>query len=180
MAKKSTKPKILLDCDVIIHFAKAGQQLLLPKIFPGRFVILDKVWRELEKRRSGIQALSNFLDWCKIDIIAMPSDSNIIREYALLKKGVGDGEAACMAVAKHTKDYIASSNLNDIQDYCEKHEIVYLTTMDILLEAYNLGLISEADCDLFIYEVKSKGSILIHGIDTIKAYQESKHNRQTG
>lgn len=44
MTKKiNPQPRILLDCDVIIHFTKAGKQLLLPKIFPNRFVILDKV-----------------------------------------------------------------------------------------------------------------------------------------
>ena len=47
MTKKSSEPKILLDCDVIIHFIKAGKQLLLPKIYPGRFVILDKIYDEL-------------------------------------------------------------------------------------------------------------------------------------
>lgn len=174
---KITKPKILLDCDVIIHFVKGGQQLLLPKIFPGQFVIIDKVLQELEKRKSGLQELSNFLSWCKIDILPMPKEVNVIKEYAFLKKTKGDGEAACMAVAKYSKDYIASSNLSDIKKYCEDNEIVYLTTMDLLLEAYNNGLINEADCDLFIYEVKSKGSILINGVDTIKAYKELKEKK---
>ena len=63
MAKKSNDPKILLDCDVIIHFIKAGKQLLLPKIFPERFVILDKVKAELDKHKSSKTSIDNFIAW---------------------------------------------------------------------------------------------------------------------
>ena len=170
--KTSTEPRILLDCDVIIHFTKAGQQLLLPKIFPNRFVILDKVKAELDKRKKSIVALENFLEWSKIAVIPFPKDKEILIEYARLKSNMGDGEAACMAVAKHTKDYIASSNLNDIKAYCDYFGIVYLTTMDILLEAYQKGILSEVQCDTFIKEVKSKDSKLIDGVDSIKQYEQ--------
>ncbi|WP_445454967.1 hypothetical protein [Flavobacterium sp. HNIBRBA15423] len=173
MGKKiSNEPRILLDCDVIIHFTKGGQQLLLPKIFPNRFVILDKVKEELNKRKKSIVALENFIEWTKIEVIPFPKDVSIIKEYAKLKYNMGDGEAACMAVAKYTKDYIASSNLKDIKDYCDYNGIVYLTTMDILLEAYQKAILTEIQCNMFIQEVKSKDSKLIDGIDTIKQYEE--------
>lgn len=172
MGKKiSNEPRILLDCDVIIHFTKAGCQLLLPKIFPGQFVILDKVKAELDQRKNNIVALANFIEWTKIEVIPFPTDKAIITEYARLKNNMGDGEAACMAVAKHTKDYIASSNLKDIKEYCDYFGIVYLTTMDILLAAYKKGILSEAACNAFIREVKAKDSKLIEGIETIKAYE---------
>lgn len=66
-----------------------------------------------------------------------------------------------MAVARHTNDYIASSNLRDIKHYCQLHGIVYLTTMDILLQTYKSGIMDEAACDDFIKEVKDKKSRLI-------------------
>lgn len=174
MAKKSNDPKILLDCDVIIHFIKAGKQLLLPKIFPERFVILDKVKAELDKHKSSRISIDNFIIWSKIPIIKIPSNTTIIKEYILLKKTLGDGEAACMAVARHTSDYIASSNLKDIKQYCELHGIVYITTMDILLEAYTSGIMDETECDGFIKEVKDKKSKLIYNIDSITAYEKQK------
>jgi len=170
--KTSNEPRILLDCDVIIHFTKAGQQLLLPKIFPNRFVILDKVKAELDKRKKSIVALENFIEWTKIEVISFPKDPAIIKEYAKLKYNMGDGEAACLAMAKHTKDYIASSNIKDIREYCNHFDIVYLTTMDILLEAYHKGILTEEACNNFIKEVKSKDSKLIDGINTIKQYEE--------
>lgn len=178
MAKKSNEPKILLDCDVIIHFSKAGKQLLLPKIFPDRFVILDKVKSELEKYRGNQVPVNKFIEFSKIPVIPMPSSVEVIKEYSFLKKTKGDGEAACMAVARHTKDYIASSNLRDIGQYCKLHGIVYLTTMDILLEAYLQGIMDEAECDGFIKEVKEKKSKLIDHINTIKEYQIFKEQEK--
>lgn len=173
MTKKiNPQPRILLDCDVIIHFTKAGKQLLLPKIFPNRFVILDKVKAELDKRKKSMVALDNFIEWSKIEVIPFPKDILIIKEYAILKQTMGDGEAACMAVAKHTKDYIASSNLKDIKKYCDTFGIIYLTTMDILLEAYRSNILTESECDAFIKEVKEKNSKLIDNVNSIVEYEQ--------
>ena len=42
--------KIVLDADVIIHFAKGGLLNVLPAIFPEyEFVVLDKVLEEVHK-----------------------------------------------------------------------------------------------------------------------------------
>ena len=80
MTKKiNPQPRILLDCDVIIHFTKAGKQLLLPKIFPNRFVILDKVKAELDKRKKSMVALDNFIEWSKIEVIPFLKDILIIK-----------------------------------------------------------------------------------------------------
>ena len=85
---------------------------------------------------------------------------------------MGYGDGAFLSVAKHTKDYIASGNLKDIREYCNHFGIVYLTTMDILLEAYLKGILPDDACNAFIKEVKSKDSKLIDGIDTIKQYEK--------
>ena len=169
------EPKILLDSDVVIHFIKGGRQLLLGKLFPERFVMLDKVHTELTKRKKDEAQVTKFLKDCKIPVIQMPVNREIFKEYAtLVSTQVGSGEAACMAVARYRKDYIASSNVNDISEYCRIHGLTYYTTMDLLLEIYSAGLLSEADCDLFIYDVKTKGSRLIIGIDTIEDYKKKK------
>lgn len=169
------EPKILLDSDVVIHFIKGGRQLLLAKLFPGRLVMLDKVYDEVTKRKKDAPDVNKFVKDCGIPIIKMPTSREIYKEYAVLVgEKVGSGEAACMAVARYSRDYIASSNVTDIFDYCKTHGLVFYTTMDLLLELYKKKLISEADCDLFIYDVKTKGSRLIHHINTIKEYEEMK------
>jgi predicted nucleic acid-binding protein len=152
--------KILLDADVVIHFMKAGQQVILNTLFPGRLVMLDKVKQELMKMKSARLPVENFLLWGRVEVIAFPSDREIISEYALLIKTRGNGESACMAVARFQKKYIASSNLKDIRDYCEKHSIRYYTTLDILEMAMDLNVLTETQCDQFITEVLGKDSKL--------------------
>src|ERR1700677_1328317 len=125
------EPKILLDCDVVIHFLKGGKILELPTIFPGRFVMLDKVHNELLKRNSNVLAIGVFLKSSRIPVIPMPTEAAIVKEYFSLRKIMDDGESACLAVARHTKEYVASSNITQIADYCRQHGIVYYTTMDL-------------------------------------------------
>jgi hypothetical protein len=175
MAKHKDDPKILLDADVVIHFIKAGCQLKLTHIFPGRLVMLDKVKQELVKRKSEVLGIENFLSWCKIPIETMPNNIEILREYASLKKLRGDGESACMAVARFRKEFIASSNITDIRTYCEQHEIVYYTTMDILEIAIKQNILTEEECNKFITEVKAKGSKL--PCISMNEYREIKKKR---
>lgn len=65
-----------------------------------------------------------------------------------------------MAVARFRKEYIASSNLRDIKNYCELHHIVYYTTLDILEVPIEEAVMTEKECNNFISEVKRKGSKL--------------------
>ncbi|ATL46999.1 hypothetical protein COR50_07265 [Chitinophaga caeni] len=78
MTKQKGDPKILLDADVVIHFLKAGYQMMLPAIFPHRLVMLDKVKQELIKRKSEALGIENFLYWCKIPVEPMPKDFEIL------------------------------------------------------------------------------------------------------
>jgi hypothetical protein len=173
MAKQKGEPKILLDADVVIHFIKAGYQMKLTAIFPGRLIMLDKVKQELLKRKSEALGVENFLAWCKIPVEPIPKDLEILNEYAKLKKLRGEGESACMAVAKFRKEYIASSNITDIKEYCEQHSIVYYTTMDVLEFAIINNVLTEIECDNFIREVKSKGSKL--PCNTMEEYKNIKN-----
>jgi len=77
-----------------------------------------------------------------------------------------------MAVAKYKKNIIASSNLKDIKIYCEKNEISYLTTMDILMDAIEKSILTENECDQIIQKVKAKKSKL--PVNSISEYRKLK------
>lgn len=81
------------------------------------------------------------------------------------------GESACMAYCKYNKDVIGSSNLKDITKYCQDNEITYLTTMDFINTAFENKMLTEAECDEFIYDVSSKGSRL--PCSTLEMYRNS-------
>ena len=121
------------------------------------------------------EIIDNFLNFGIATIMQFPSNNQIKKEYAMLRRKFGNGESACMAVARFNDNVLASSNLKDIKEYCTTYNIEYLTTMDFLVEAFNADIFDEATCDLFIYDVKSKGSKL--PCNTIKEYLLIKKDR---
>ncbi len=63
-----------------------------------------------------------------------------------------------MAVAKYTEDVIASSNFRDIKPYCEKNNILYLGTLDILSIALIKSIFDIERCNLFIETARTKNN----------------------
>ena len=176
MSSMNDNLKILLDSDVIRHLIKGDRLSLLHELYGKRIVILKVVRDELLRSTQIQTVLENFIKFYKIEIREFPTDNiEILKEYALLRKRYGDGESACMAVAKFQKNTIASSNLKDIKEYCENNSIVYITTMDILLEAVDCEKISETECNLIIQKVIKRKSKL--PVDNIADYRRMKNQQ---
>ena len=166
---KSTK--ILLDSDVIRHFIKGQQLQILYSLYGNHLVFIDVVKNELFRSKQIVNQISNFISFNKIQVLTFPADNiDILKEFSRLKKRYGDGESACMAVAKFQKHIIASSNLRDIRLYCEENKIAYITTMDILLDAMDKEKLTEKECNRFISQVKERKSKL--PVDTIGEYKK--------
>ncbi len=152
--------KVLLDADVIIHFFKGDKLSILHTIFPNnKLYILDFVFNEVLKGTLRIQ-FENLLRFKYLFELEFEKDPKVRAEYARLKKIFGSGESACMAYCRYNNDVLASSNLNDIKKYCTENSIQYITTMDFIYQAYITNVLTESDCDYFIFNVKSKGSKL--------------------
>lgn len=112
---------ILIDADVVSHFISGGRIHILAKIFPFRIKLLDKVYAELEKRPRMKREIDQLLGSSEIYMMLFPENNDEIKiEYFHLKKLMfkGDGEAACMAVVRYSKNILASSNLRDVKAYC--------------------------------------------------------------
>lgn len=154
------KTKIVLDADVIIHFAKGDMLSMLPRIFGDYdFVVLDTVYNEIkEPLKSQLDNQVNILQ--NISMLKFAPTGEIMREYALLTKTLGRGESACMVYCRYNHDVIGSSNLRDIKAYCQTHKITYLTTVDFLYHAIQKQLMSIEDVTEFIKQVKLKDSRL--------------------
>lgn len=158
----SSKVKVVLDADVIIHFAKGGLLHLLPTILPEfDFVVLDKVIEEVHRPAlTQLQRQMAFLH--NIETVTFGASAEERREFARLTSclHLGKGESACMAYCRYHHDVVGSSNLRDISDYCGEHGITYLTTIDFLYYAIHRKVISKADAEAFIADVNSLGSRL--------------------
>ena len=111
---KKRKRIILVDADVVSHFIVGGEIYLLPRIFPYKMKILDKVYTELERFRARKIEVDNLLNQKLIELMPFPEDrQEIKREYFRIKRDLfmGDGESACLSVIRFTNDIIGSSNL---------------------------------------------------------------------
>lgn len=158
--KGGTRTKIVLDADVVIHFAKGGLLSLLPRIFPDYdYVLLEAVREELlSDIRTEVDNLMHYLK--TITLLPFSPRGDMLREYARLRSRFGKGESACMAYCLFTHNVVGSSNMRDIKEYCEEKQIVYLTTIDFLWYAWRKGMLTPEQISVFIGEVRSKGSKL--------------------
>lgn len=161
----TTKTKIVLDADVIIHFVKAGQFSFLLDIFPEyQYLILDVVYDEVTVNRITKTQIDNTLNFFanRISSVKFNPKGDSRLEYARLRSSLllGKGESACMVYCRDNKDVLGSSNLKDIKEYCATHQIKYLTTIDFLYYAFIRKKITKDDVAAFIAEVVAKGSKL--------------------
>jgi hypothetical protein len=153
------KVKIILDADVLIHFAKAGRMSMLPEILPEYdHVVLNVVYDEIKSIQNQLDNQILFLK--NISKETFNPAGEMLVEYARLLQSFGKGESACMAYCRYTHNVIGSSNLKDIKEYCEKQQITYLTTLDFLYYGIKRGKMSVKDCEQFVDDVVAKGSKL--------------------
>ncbi|MDE5793178.1 MAG: hypothetical protein K2I08_00475 [Muribaculaceae bacterium] len=161
----TTKTKIVLDADVIIHFVKAGQFSLLLDIFPEyQYLILDVVYEEVTVNRNTKTQIDNTLQFLSSRIINVKFDpkGESRLEYARLRGQLllGKGESACMVYCRDNHEALGSSNLKDIKEYCEKNKITFLSTIDFLYYAFVRKKMTPEECRIFIEDVNRKGSRL--------------------
>ena len=155
-----TKTKIVVDADVIIHFAKADYLSTLPTIFPEyRMIVLSAVFEELKGDiKQQIENMTSLLK--NMDMIPFTPQKDMKLEYAKLSRRFGKGESACMAYCLYTNNVIGSSNLKDIKEYCQQHQLIYLTTLDFLYYAIKREKMTVDEAHQFIQTVREKGSKL--------------------
>ena len=153
------KVKIILDADVLLHFAKAGRLSMLPEILPEyKHVVLSAVYDEIGSIQNQLD--NQILLLKNISKETFNPTGEMLVEYARLLQTFGKGESACMAYCRYTHNVIGSSNLKDIKEYCERQQITYLTTLDFLYYAFVRGKMSSEECEQFVKEVVAKGSKL--------------------
>lgn len=168
------KTKIVLDSDVIIHFSKGECFHVLLDIFPEyEYIILDIVYDELRKHPQTKLMIDRAEKWFsnKLSIHPFSPKEGSTKDYALLRKTCGVGEAACMIYCRDNNDVLGSSNLKDIQIFCDRYSITYLTTLDFLYYAYIRGKMNRETCNEFMKKVKENGSILPDYITDIAHYK---------
>lgn len=144
---------VFFDTDCICAFLWINGESLLEKMYSGKIVIPKEVYNEID--RPTIPHLKNRIDKLIANGSAKVMNMDISsEEYALYRelttnsgsnKVIGSGEAASISLAKKYNGILGSNNLRDISYYINKYSLKYVTTGDILVEAFQKGLITEQE-----------------------------------
>ena len=88
---------------------------------------------------------------------------------------IGKGEASALALAKECDGIVASNNLRDIMQYINEFRLSYLTTGDIMVDAYKKSLITEGQGNLIWASMLAKRRKL--GAISFSEYLETNSSR---
>jgi len=111
------------------------------------------VWRVVKSENSHLKRQIDAMIYAKearkVDIIVGTQEyATYFQLTAQLSRGrklIGAGEAAAIVLAKMHNGIVASNNLSDIGSCVQQWGLRHVTTGDILVHAYNKGLITEAE-----------------------------------
>lgn len=152
MAIKS-KDKIYFDADCLSSFLWTNSQAILVQLYGNRIFVPSLVVDEIKK----VPFLKGQLDrYSRMPFIQQETFSvkdEPFEIYRLLRQGdkehpmIGQGEAAVIALAKCNEATMASNNLRDISYYLEYYNLNNITTADILFEAVQTNVITQADAE---------------------------------
>ncbi len=140
------------DTDCLSAFLWVRGESILSKLYAGRIVLPVQVYDELKRVPHLLLRVDVMKQNGDLDVESMEVGS--AEYYAYLQmisipesgmRIIGKGEAAGIAMAKERGGTLASNNLRDIAPYVRKHNLTHITTGDILMEAMEAGVISEAD-----------------------------------
>lgn len=160
-----TEP-LFFDTDCLSAFLWTDRGSIVTRLYPGRVVVPQSVLDELSRVsapafRERIASLTASTDVEVRDIdLASPAFPLYRQMTSRPKPGfkaVGRGEAAAMALAVAHGGIVASNNFRDTAAYVRAFGLKYKTTGSILVEAYESGLISEAEANAIWADMLAEG-----------------------
>ena len=148
---------LFFDSDCISAFLWVKKESILAQLYTGRIVIPKSVYEELSYPR--IAHLKARVDKMILEkqawIEAIEIDTKEYQTYykltVLPEEGsvvIGKGEAAAIVLAQSRGGVIASNNLKDICFYVKRYGLRYMTTGDILVDAFQNEIITEEQGNL--------------------------------
>lgn len=159
-----SKP-IFYDSDVLVCFLETDEYKVLQKLF-RKIILPKKVYEELTRKRTP-QIIKNNLkylikqNFIEIKEIIFASKEYI--NYNCISKGywsengeiIGSGESAAIALAIENNGIVASNNLKDITDICNKFNIPIITAPLLLAFAFELKLYSKSEINQIWAKIKN-------------------------
>lgn len=145
--------EMFFDTDCLSSFLWINNTNLLHELYGGKMVLPEPVYQELSNPRipqlkgradALIASKDAFVQQIEVGTEEYNLYSSLTQEQDG-KKSIGRGEAAGIALAKTYNGVIASNNYADIAEYIKEYNLKHIDTGQILKEALEKGLITEAD-----------------------------------
>jgi len=153
-----TEPPLILDADFISSFAWVNRLDILEGLYPKRMVILDEVLEELNRVPHLAAKVEVSVGNGHIKHMLIFADSpEALQLGKLLDTGkYGSGEAACMAYLTQHDGILGSNNLSDVKAFCIQNKKRFLTTADVMYQAYETNLVGLEEADKVWSDMISK------------------------
>ena len=154
MIREATRltEKYFFDTDCLSAFLWVREESILARLYAGRIILPAQVYQELQKVPHLLARVDTLKENGCLSVESMEAGTEEYNDYLRMTTSpetgmriIGRGEAAGIAMAKQRGGTLASNNLRDIRPYVEKYEISHITTGDILMEAMDAGIITEAE-----------------------------------
>lgn len=140
---------IFFDTDCLSAFYWVRQEHILQILYPGRLVIPGETYTELS-RVPHLKAQADGMinrGWLHLEYILVAShEFHVFSQLTTPQKGhvaIGDGEAACIALAITHNGTLASNNMRDVAQYIRQYNLTHITTASILKDALTQDVITE-------------------------------------
>ena len=173
--------KYFFDTDCLSAFLWVREESILAQLYAGRIVLPTQVYNELQRVPHFLARINMLKSNGALSVESMEADSVEYKDYLQMTTSpesgmriIGRGEAAGIAMAKQRNGTLASNNLRDVLSYVEKYDISHITTGDILIEAMDAGIISEAEGNTIWSDMIRKRRLLPTA--TFSEYLVNYHN----
>lgn len=144
--------KYFFDTDCLSAFLWVREESILARLYAGRIILPTQVYNELRRVPHLLARVDTLKNNGDLSVESMEAGSEEYNDYLQMTTSpetgmriIGSGEAAGIAMTKQRDGTLASNNLRDIRPYVEKYGISHITTGDILIEAMDAGIITEAE-----------------------------------
>lgn len=176
------KTPIIYDTDCLSSFIIIDKMDILKELF-DHIIIPRQVFKEFKQKkdRSFDKTLqkhvkSNFIIAKEIEVKTPESETyKQIKSGLFSKKCPGRGESAALTLAITYNGTLASNNTRDVIEIVDKFNINWITTGDILIEAYHKKIITEEEGNIIWKNMLYNGRYLTTETFTEYLNNSKKH-----
>lgn len=140
---------IYFDTDCVSAFLWVKHEYLLHSLYPGRLFIPYETYSELSRVPHLKERTDTMIADQQLQIEHILIDSEAFEIFSTLttpksgRMAIGNGEAACIALASIHKGLLASNNMRDVAHYVRTYNLKLITSPSILEAALDRKLIDE-------------------------------------